>query len=52
MDKQAELFPAMEYVDLAFGMTARSTRRKQPPTKRRSLLQKRSPSNTPNLKQD
>ena len=33
MDNQAELFPAMEYVDLSFGMTARSTRRKQPPKK-------------------
>ena len=37
--EQIELFPAMEYVDLSHGMTARSTRSKTP-TKRR----KQSPS--------
>ena len=33
MNDQSELFPATQYVDLSHGMTARSTRRKQLPTK-------------------
>jgi hypothetical protein len=37
MPEQFELFPAVEYVDLSHGMTARSTRSKTPPNaKRRS----------------
>jgi hypothetical protein len=34
---QLELFPALAYVDLSLGMTARSTRSKTPPKRRKAI---------------
>ena len=36
MPDQLDLFPAVAYVDLSHGMTARSTRSKTPPKRRRA----------------
>lgn len=37
MPDQLEIFPAMAYVDLSHGMTARSTRSKAPPQRRKTI---------------